>query len=106
MENATKRQLEMRLTQSNHISLFSKVNAGAVGFALVLMAALLAGGMNQLSAQSPTPTPQATNQQGQQNQGQQNQGQQNQQSSGAEAGGPGGDIGPIAVPKKKEEEPK
>jgi VWFA-related protein len=101
MENVTKRQLEMRLTQSDHISLFSKVNAGAVGFALVLMAALLAGGMNQLSAQSPTPTPPASNQQGQKNQG-----QQNQQSSGAEAGGPGGDIGPIAVPKKKEEEPK
>jgi VWFA-related protein len=50
----------------------------------------------QLMAQSPTPAPSTGNQQS----------QQNQQSSGAEAGGPSGDIGPIAVPKKKEEEPK
>src|SRR5262249_48388226 len=43
-------------------------------------------------AQSPTPTP--SNQPSTQN-----------QSSGGEAGGPTGDIGPIAIPKKKTEQP-
>jgi len=39
-------------------------------------------------------------------QGQSQQNQQNKPNSTPEAGGPQGDIGPIAVPKKKEEEPK
>ncbi len=77
------------------MSLFSKVKAGAPWLA-GLAAILLLGGAMRLWGQSPTPTPQASGQQG----------QQNQQNSGAEAGGPSGDIGPIAVPKKKEEAPK
>ncbi len=85
----------MRLIRSDHTSLFSKVKAGGLGLA-ALAALLWLGGTTLLWGQSPTPSPQAGGQQG----------QQNQQSSGAEAGGPSGDIGPIAVPKKKEEAPK
>lgn len=85
----------MRLIRSDHTSSFSRVKTGALWLALAVMAALWLGWATQLAAQSPAPTPQASPQQG----------QQNQQNTG-EAGGPGGDIGPIAVPKKKEEEPK
>jgi VWFA-related protein len=51
---------------------------------------------------------QSSGSQGSQQQNQQSSGQQSQQNQQqpAEAGGPEGDIGPIAVPKKKEEEPK
>jgi len=57
-----------------------------------------------------TPTPQ-TNTQQQPNQPdkqsqQDQQTKQNEQNNTPEAGGPGGDIGPIAVPKRKVEEPK
>lgn len=49
---------------------------------------------------------QSSSGQSQQSQQQQSQQQQQQQKPGApaEAGGPGGDVGPIALPKKKEEE--
>ena len=101
MENLIKRQPEMCLTQSNHKScFFSKVKTGARCLALLaVIAACWPLGAMKLLAQSPTPTPTP------QNSGQP-QNQQNQQNSGAEAGGPSGDIGPIAVPKKKEQEPK
>ncbi|HLJ87396.1 MAG TPA: VWA domain-containing protein [Candidatus Angelobacter sp.] len=47
---------------------------------------------NQQGQAAPSPTPAAQ--------------QSPQQSAPAEAGGPQGDIGPIAIPKKKDEEPK
>jgi VWFA-related protein len=85
----------MRLIQSNHASAFSRVKAGVAGFVFLGAICLTLG--TRLAAQSPTPAPPPGNQQT----------QQNQQSSGAEAGGPTGDIGPIAIPKKKvDEEPK
>jgi VWFA-related protein len=96
MENFIKRQLEMRLIRSDHTPYISKAKAGVQLLALALIVVLGPAGVARLLAQSPTPTPQNGGQQG----------QQNQQNSGAEAGGPSGDIGPIAVPKKKEEEPK
>jgi VWFA-related protein len=77
----------MRLIRSDHSSFISKVKTGARLLALALIAALWPSGVSKLAAQSPTPTP-------------------TPQNSGAEAGGPTGDIGPIAVPKKKEAEPK
>jgi VWFA-related protein len=77
----------MRLIRSDHSSFISKVKTGARLLALALIAVLWPSGVIKVSAQSPTPTP-------------------TPQNSGAEAGGPTGDIGPIAVPKKKEEEPK
>ncbi len=81
-------------------SCFFKIDASTRLLAvLTLMATLWLAEPLGLFAQSqptPTPTPQP------QKPGQ----QQNQQNTTPEAGGPQGDIGPIAVPKKKEEEPK
>ena len=87
----------MRLIQTDHPYSVLKVKAGSLFLILALTALWLAP--TRLSAQgqgqgqsqgqaSPSPTPSA---------------QQDQQSTG-EAGGPGGDIGPIAVPKKKVDE--
>jgi len=62
---------------------------------LVVMVALLPAAVVKAQTQpspTPTPAPQA--------------GGQQKQETGGEAGGPTGDIGPIAVPKKKVEEPK
>jgi VWFA-related protein len=71
---------------------------GAFVLTLATVAALLLAGPERFSAQTqqptPTPAPQGTTQ------------QQNQQNNTPEAGGPTGDIGPIAVPKRKVEEPK
>lgn len=85
----------MRLIQVDHTDSFFRVKAGSLFLALALATSLglaptrlLAQGQAQGQA-SPSPTPSA--------------GQQDQQSTG-EAGGPGGDIGPIAVPKKKADE--
>jgi VWFA-related protein len=87
----------MRLIQTDHPYSVLKVKAGSLFLILALTALWLAPtrlsaqgqgqGQNQGQA-SPSPTPSA---------------QQDQQSTG-EAGGPGGDIGPIAVPKKKVDE--
>lgn len=79
----------MRLIQSDHRSVFSRVRAGLPCSGLIAIFCLAT--VAQFAAQSPTPS---TNPQT----------QQNQQGSGAEAGGPAGDIGPIAVPKKKDKE--
>ncbi|HEV3039462.1 MAG TPA: VWA domain-containing protein [Candidatus Angelobacter sp.] len=57
--------------------------------------------LSAATAQQPSGSQQPS--QSQQNQGQS---QQNKPNSTPEAGGPQGDIGPIAVPKKKEDEPK
>jgi VWFA-related protein len=88
----------MRLIRSDHSFSISKLNTRIRLLTLALMAVLWPAGTTTLSAQSPspTPTPQSSGQQG----------GQNQQNPGGEAGGPTGDIGPIAVPKKKEAEPK
>jgi VWFA-related protein len=72
---------------------------GPFALTLATVAALLLAGPQGLTAQTqpaptPTPPPQSTTQ------------QQNQQNNTPEAGGPTGDIGPIAVPKRKAEEPK
>ncbi len=93
----------MRLIPSDPTQPFSKVNTGRRCPALAWIAAFWLAGAAGLLAQSPTATPTPTPTPTPQNGQQQN---QNQQNSTPEAGGPGGDIGPIAVPKKKEEEPK
>ena len=56
------------------------------------------------AAPTATPTPQSDTQQQPSQADQQN--RQNEQNNTPEAGGPTGDIGPIAVPKRKVEEPK
>src|SRR5260370_11846400 len=94
----------MRLIPSDPTQSFSKVNTGRRCPALAWIAAFWLAGAAGLLAQSPTATPTPTPTPTPQNSGQQQ--NQNQQNSTPEAGGPGGDIGPIAVPKKKEEEPK
>lgn len=94
----------MRLIPSDPTQPFSKVNTGRRCPALAWIAAFWLAGAAGLLAQSPTATPTPTPTPTPQNSGQQQ--NQNQQNSTPEAGGPGGDIGPIAVPKKKEEEPK
>lgn len=80
----------MFLIQPPKASRTSKVNTRFL-FSLAFILAVFT--VNSLSAQqpnaSPSPTPQASPQTG-----------------APEAGGPGGDIGPIAVPKKPAEEPK
>ena len=80
----------MSLIQPPKASRTPKVNTWYL-IPLVVMLAVFAA--NSLCAQqpnaSPSPTPQASPQTG-----------------APEAGGPGGDIGPIAVPKKPAEEPK
>jgi len=91
----------MCLIQKALSSTVSKVNPCHRGLAALILAGLVglaaqSGYAQNQQAQpspSPSPTPNA---------------QQNQQPSNApaEAGGPQGDIGPIAVPKKKEEPPK
>lgn len=93
----------MLLIPSDQPSSFSKVKSGGAWLSAVLTAVLFLGCAPQLLAQSPAPTPTPTPTP--QSAGQQ-QGRPDQQNPGAEAGGPTGDIGPIAVPKKKEEEPK
>src|SRR5438552_17182051 len=71
---------------------------------LVMGLALSTGtGLGQSQSQPPASPPPSQNQQSP-TQGQKN--QQNKPNSTPEAGGPQGDIGPIAVPKKKDEEPK
>src|SRR5215472_695249 len=85
---------EMRLIHTAKTSYYSSMVILHNNFFLVLVltVALLVGG--RLSAQTqPTPTPTPSG------------GQSNQQNNIPEAGGPQGDIGPIAVPKKKDEEP-
>src|SRR5436853_2908358 len=68
--------------------------------AVVLGLALSTGtGLGQSQTQQPAGSQPSQSQQSQQN-------QQNEPNSTPEAGGPQGDIGPIAVPKKKDEEPK
>ncbi|HLW54754.1 MAG TPA: VWA domain-containing protein [Candidatus Angelobacter sp.] len=84
----------MRLIQLQNAPSFSKVKAGILftAFASIAVFALLFA--TGVQAQSPTPAPTVAPV-----------GDQNQQNTTGEAGGPSGDIGPIAVPKKKPEEP-
>jgi VWFA-related protein len=84
----------MRLTPYDHPAAVTRVKAGTPWLALI--AAFVLVGVARLGAQTQSPSPSASSPQT----------QQNQQSSGAEAGGPSGDIGPIAVPKKRDEAPK
>lgn len=82
----------MLLIHSALLQGISRVNACSRLFLAVLLAGVLWSGELTAQAQgqqpqaSPTPTPSSN--------------------APAEAGGPQGDIGPIAVPKKKEEQPK
>src|SRR5262249_44121723 len=84
---------------------------GNTGRAFILMLAMIAGlwlaspqNLSGQAAPTATPSPQSNTQQ-QPNQADQKS-QQNEQNNTPEAGGPTGDIGPIAVPKRKVEEPK
>lgn len=79
----------MCLIQLPHALLFPKVKTGARLLSLCLIAVFIQTQCSKLSAQSPSPTPAPSGQS-----------QQNPQSTSGEAGGPTGDIGPIAVPKK------
>src|SRR5690242_15731854 len=97
MYKLIKRQSEMFLIHSSSPRVFSRVNPCCrlvVAMALVGFMGLAQTGQAQSQQPTPTPTPGVQ--------------QQNQQPSNApaEAGGPQGDIGPIAVPRKKEEPPK
>lgn len=88
----------MLLLPTAKSSYFSKGNTGRTFFlTLATIAGWLAlapaSAMPQAQA-TPTPAPQSTTQ------------QQNDKNNTPEAGGPTGDIGPIAVPKRKAEEPK
>ena len=72
------------------------ISKGTLAFLAILGLAFSAStGLGQAQTQTQQPT-----------NSQQGQNQQNKPNSTPEAGGPQGDIGPIAVPKKKEEEPK
>lgn len=96
MENLIKRQSEMCLIQTDHRSSFSKVKAGSLFLSLALITGLWLAPTKLLAQGQATPSPTPATS-----------GQQSQQPSSGEAGGPTGDIGPIAVPKKKvDEEPK
>ena len=81
----------MLLIQSALVHGFSRVNACCRLLLAVILAGVLCSGLAQAQGQqtqaspTPTPTPSAN--------------------APADAGGPQGDIGPIAVPKKKEEPP-
>lgn len=85
----------------------------AVAIFCTTPSSLAQGAQGSPDQQSASPQNQPQQNQPQQNQQQQNQQQPNQQQSqpqnsnaGGEAGGPEGDIGPIAVPKKKTDESK
>jgi len=67
-----------------------KVNTRFI-FLLFLIAGLLLSAPRQLFAQQPSPSPSP---------------QPGQQNPAPDAGGPGGDLGPIAIPRKTPEEPK
>jgi VWFA-related protein len=75
-------------------ALSSRRRAGSVPFALILVVALCLAVPTVLFGQ------------GQSQAGQNPQQQQNQQNTTPSSGGPTGDLGPIAVPKKKDEAPK
>lgn len=85
----------MRLIQSRMAPSYSKVKTAIHLPGLAFIACFALAVSPFLMAQSPTPTPAPSDQPS----------TQNQQNSSGEAGGPTGDIGPIAVPKKKPEEP-
>ena len=89
----------MCLTRRGHHRHFSKVIPRSSSFIILVLAVALFGAAilpaqtQTQSSPTPTPSPQAGD-------------QQKPSTTGGEAGGPLGDIGPIAVPKKKVEEPK
>ena len=96
MYKLIKRQCEMLLIHAAESHSISKGNA-CLRFVVLLaliavlwMEAPLASAQSGQTQASPTPTPSASP----------------QSNAPAEAGGPQGDIGPIAVPKKKDEPPK
>jgi len=82
----------MRLIQTAKASYFSKVITRSHFFLVLALFVALPAAARLLAQTQPTPTPTP------------NSGQSNQQNNTPEAGGPAGDIGPIAVPKKKENE--
>jgi VWFA-related protein len=88
----------MSLTQPRNLSSISKV------IARLLFAPSLIMGFAILNTITVFAVQDGGSQQGQQQQ-QSTQQQQNQQNSTPSAGGPEGDIGPIAVPKKKDQPP-
>jgi VWFA-related protein len=96
----------MSLTQPRNLSSISKVIARLLfvpalilGFVFFTQVPVFAGGG---PGQSQDQQPSSQQQQGQQPSTQQ---QQNQQNSTPSAGGPQGDMGPIAVPKRKDQPP-
>lgn len=82
----------MSLIQHHKASSTSRVNT-RFHFARTLVASLLFFLPPVVFAQQPSPSPTPTAQQGQRN-------------PTPDAGGPGGDLGPIAIPRKAPEEPK
>ena len=86
----------MRLIRLEKASSLSKVKTGIHFLTLALIAAFVLAIPPGLQSQSPTPSP-AT--------GNQSPSETPQTSGSGDSGGPTGDIGPIAVPKKKAEEP-
>jgi len=100
----------MSLTPPRNLSNISKVIARflfvpalIIGFVIFNTVPVFAAGNPGQSQDQQPSSPQQ--QQGQQPSTQQQQQQQNQQNSTPSAGGPQGDIGPIAVPKKKDQPP-
>src|SRR6185312_5139740 len=94
-----KRQSEMLLIHSASLKFISRVNACCRLYLVAIMAGVLclgglAGHAQGQQQPQPSPTPAAGNQ------------QQQPSNAPAEAGGPEGDIGPIAVPKRPDEPPK
>src|SRR5438309_9351358 len=75
----------------------------AIGGMLAVVFGLAAAMWGQSGQQQSSPQQQQQASPSQQQQ-QQNQQQKQQQAAPPEAGGPAGDVGPIALPKKKEEE--
>src|SRR5215471_20097091 len=81
----------MFLIRAGHSFHFPKAITGnRLVMALALLVLCPTGRFSAQTQPAPTPTPQKSG----------------QQTGAPEAGGPEGDIGPIAVPKKKEEPPK
>ena len=96
----------MSLTQSRNLSSISKVIARLLFAPALVMGFAILNTVTVLAVQdSGSGSQQGQQQQQQQGQQQSTQQQQNQQNTTPSAGGPEGDIGPIAVPKKKDQPP-
>lgn len=91
----------MSLIQPPNPSSISKVIARLIFASALIMGFAILNTVSVFAVQDGGSQQQSTQQQNQQS----TQQQQNQQNSTPSAGGPEGDIGPIAVPKKKDEPP-